>query len=377
MMFSSIDRKSQLDGEKFTSTRNSSLLSDSSDDFDEYDIDDFEIKQVVDSIFKGKASRRQICQLSNSLSSILDRAIDDATNNFTYCETPNQYSAINIIIPISQPNPVFQQPRYYLQAPPQTMIPLSNPYQPNTTFLPNQLATNSLPQVNPYLPNTFSLPNSTKHSNDEKSDKKKKKKDKKKEKKKKEAKKKKIAEKLKKEIEKKKAKGKTFDFSGQNSFSGIFNYLRSQTFGDRIENFVSITSSSQSSSNLNNLTKYDNTSYYFKSKDTPNNWVCFDFRTRHVIPSGYTIRSIRGNPEHFYPKNWVIEGSNDKNSWEILDEQKDCPHLNGNNVSHTFIIKNEKADDFQYIRIRQTGTNWNGSNHLGMNSFELFGTLLN
>ena len=84
---------------------------------------------------------------------------------------------------------------------------------------------------------------------------------------------------------------------------------------------------------------------------------------------------------NWHPRNWAIEGSNDDISWDILDNQTNCQHLNGCHRIHTFTIQNQKDKEYCYIRIRQTGQNWftnnrSLSNKLVFESIEFYGTLI-
>lgn len=166
------------------------------------------------------------------------------------------------------------------------------------------------------------------------------------------------------------SKGIGFEFSEENNFSGIFNHLNKIT-NKSIDYMVDVSSSSTYSSPKNALEL--RSFRYFTSEDLPGSWICFDFKEHRIILTDYTIRSIRGDPVHYYPKSWVIEGSTNNSSWEILDEQKDCPHLNGSNQTHSFHLKKLIFKEFRYIRMRQTGPNWNNSNNLGFSAIEIFG----
>lgn len=72
----------------------------------------------------------------------------------------------------------------------------------------------------------------------------------------------------------------------------------------------------------------------------------------------------------------MIESSNDKNEWEIIDKQENCIYLKGSRSVHTFAINNANPNGFRFIRMRQTSTNWFGSHRLLLDSFEFFGTLI-
>ncbi len=76
-------------------------------------------------------------------------------------------------------------------------------------------------------------------------------------------------------------------------------------------------------------------------------------------------------------RSWVVEGSvsGDDNSWTILDEEKNCSYLNNYLAIHTFRIENQKRYSFRFIRIRSTGKEWLGGDHLAIESFEIYGIL--
>ncbi|KAK8899377.1 hypothetical protein M9Y10_001692 [Tritrichomonas musculus] len=163
-------------------------------------------------------------------------------------------------------------------------------------------------------------------------------------------------------------------------FDGIFNYLRKTSNGN-ISEELNITSSSidrdDDSWSDQNVILFDDQNKYFASKDLPNSWLCFDFKERRVIPKNYTIRSYIATIKYgCHPKSWVIEGSDDNEQWIAIDEQNDCPFINGNNLVYTFTILNPRNKAFKYIRMRQTNKSWNEHDHLCVNSFELYGLLI-
>lgn len=169
--------------------------------------------------------------------------------------------------------------------------------------------------------------------------------------------------------------GKLFECS---EFSGIINYLYEQSNG-KIENKINFTSSSVYQNQDENLSKnvasFNDENVRFAS-DEPNSWMTLDFKNHSVIPTNYTIKTSNSYVGKNHLKNWVIEGSNDNKNFEILDEEKDCPHLNTKNIVHTFTINNSQSKQFRFIRIRLTGQNMNNNNHLTIGSFELYGRLI-
>lgn len=174
---------------------------------------------------------------------------------------------------------------------------------------------------------------------------------------------------------------KKFTFDNDNGLSGIINFLRKNS-SNTIDNILNITASSVNNGPDERYLPqtaflYDEKNKHFVSKDEPNSWLCIDFKERRVIPTHYTIGSACCSPNWHHPKSWVIEGSTDKKSWEKLDEQFNCPYLNGRNLSHTFNIQNSTSKSFQFIRIKSTGPDWANTNYLIIESFEIYGTLIN
>ena len=159
-------------------------------------------------------------------------------------------------------------------------------------------------------------------------------------------------------------------------FSGIINFLREKS-SKKIENEISITSTSyQSGSNPLYVTIHEDQSKYFNPCNQENNWICFDFRNYRVIPTDYTMKSMNFGKGWCHPKSWVLEGSNDNITFEVLDEEKECSYLNGNSLAHTFKIQNQTSKEFRYIRLHATGKDWVGTNYFPFSSFEIYGQLI-
>jgi hypothetical protein len=108
----------------------------------------------------------------------------------------------------------------------------------------------------------------------------------------------------------------------------------------------------------------------FISQDKPQSWVCYDFKTRELKPTHYTVRT-RQDQNHHHLRSWVLEGSVDDELWKPLDSRESDATLNGQGAMATFAVTG--ADFVRKIRLRQVGKNTNNSNHLVMSAFELFG----
>ena len=170
-----------------------------------------------------------------------------------------------------------------------------------------------------------------------------------------------------------------FTCEDKNRFDGIINFLLKQS-KDQNEKEIDITSSS-----INNnderyhprvVTEYENPGSYFYSMNNPNEWICFDFKEHRVVPTNYKIRSFPNSSNFGHPKSWVIEGSNDNSSYEIISEEKDNSSLNGKSVVCTFTINKQQKKEYKYIRMRLTGPNWFNKNGFLISSFEIYGKLI-
>lgn len=168
--------------------------------------------------------------------------------------------------------------------------------------------------------------------------------------------------------------------SEQNEFKGIINYLRNKS-SNKIEDEIVVSASSlhdnESNRQPQNVTLFDDQSKYFLSNGIKDEWLKFEFKNNRVIPKGYTIRSaLLKSVADCHPKTWNIEGSNDNNSWETIDEVKNCSYLNGKGRIHTFSINNPNRKEYKFIQMKISDKNWRGTDHIYIDSFELYGELI-
>lgn len=159
-------------------------------------------------------------------------------------------------------------------------------------------------------------------------------------------------------------------YNNYNEFNGILNYLNGKSF--RVTS-SSVYHNEINSSPLNVLDYYDDDNS-FSSEDEPNSWICFDFVNQKVVLTKYMIKSSSYGPGLSHLKSWIVEGSNDKNVWETIDEQKNCSSLNGSNCVCSFDTCNSTSA-FRYIRLRQTGLNWRNRHYLKFNAIEFYGEI--
>jgi hypothetical protein len=112
---------------------------------------------------------------------------------------------------------------------------------------------------------------------------------------------------------------------------------------------------------------------YFQAPNVPNQWIRYDFKTRRVRLTHYTIfPHLNG----YWLRSWILEGSLDgsDDSWDELDRHKDDTTMNRDCTIGTFTVT--RSNEYRFIRLRQTGKNHNGNDYMILFAFEIFGELL-
>lgn len=145
-------------------------------------------------------------------------------------------------------------------------------------------------------------------------------------------------------------------------------------YGDDISKEIITASCLNNSYSPFNVMLFEDRNLYFCSENSYDSWICFYFKNHQIIPTDYTIRTVKAN--NFHLKSWVIEGSNDNCHWEMIDEQRDNFSLNGPGLVHTFHIYSSRPVKCQYFRLRIYGQNHSNTNNLVIESLEIYGTLI-
>ena len=156
-------------------------------------------------------------------------------------------------------------------------------------------------------------------------------------------------------------KHKKFEHDSNNEFHGILRYLSEETHGNIHDNgTIEITSNSihlnNNSYHPKNLVDYEKDNYY-ESNNEEKVFICFDFKDKLINPSSYSIKSYNDGQTSGHLRNWVVEVSNDKNTWKTIDKHENDSVLRGNNIIATFNTE-ETKEFYRFIRLRQTGESW-------------------
>jgi hypothetical protein len=119
-----------------------------------------------------------------------------------------------------------------------------------------------------------------------------------------------------------------------------------------------------------------NASSRFVSGFGPGQWLCYDFKARLILLTGYSIRSqVEQGPGKCHPRHWVVETSMNGTDWTVVDERKDNFDLNDADRSVYFDIHGAHYCVCRFVRLRQTGMCHANNHYLCLTAFELFGDL--
>ena len=107
-------------------------------------------------------------------------------------------------------------------------------------------------------------------------------------------------------------------------------------------------------------------------------FIILDFKDKKVgidkyyfsVPSGQTGQSGTR------PRTWVIEGSNDKNSWDVIDKKENDCSLNSYEASNSFVCQNKSNKSYRYIRIQSLmGSNGSSDHKMLLSEIEFYGKI--
>ena len=171
--------------------------------------------------------------------------------------------------------------------------------------------------------------------------------------------------------------GREFPYKESDPLNGIIAHLTRECGGNvHDKGIVNITASSVNSSSEEKRNAVDfETNTYFVSQNTPNSWICYDFKDSRVSPTSYSVRSCAYGPGSNHPKSWVFEVSNDETNWTVVDRRDNNGDLNNNFVTRNFRLSSTSSESFRFVRLRQTGKTHGGRDNLVLSALEIFGFL--
>ena len=163
--------------------------------------------------------------------------------------------------------------------------------------------------------------------------------------------------------------------SASDSLEGIF-YLSYLATHKNQTNFVNVTPSSLLWGNPYSLVDYESTGDYYKdcmaTQNISESNIVFSLKMNAIRITHYSLKT-RPNNEIHYTKNWRFEGSNNGETWTILDSHQNSEVLSGLNITKVFKV--QKSGLYSYFRLIQIGKNSNGNYYLVVNNVDIFGKL--
>ena len=122
-----------------------------------------------------------------------------------------------------------------------------------------------------------------------------------------------------------------------------------------------------------NIYNYKENTFYESSRSIENATLYFDFKSNKIQITDYALKSSTSD-NHL--KNWVVEVSNDKEKWKIIDTHTNDPTLNNQSVKAVFSVNGNDDTFYRYVQIRQTGVSWYNNGYLHISRIEFFGKLM-
>lgn len=163
-------------------------------------------------------------------------------------------------------------------------------------------------------------------------------------------------------------------------FDGIFSYLFKENDGNPVTKGVvgieETTNFTQSRvSYLVDPEKRNQTNWYCVTNDIDRGEFIIDFKDKRIQLEGYSLKAHSSSfvNGHFM-KSWKIEGSNDKNEWTTVDEQK-SDSLRANLAEGFWQCK--RSPPFRFFKIRMTERNTSNYYRMGLHAIEFFGFICN
>jgi hypothetical protein len=91
------------------------------------------------------------------------------------------------------------------------------------------------------------------------------------------------------------------------------------------------------------------------------------------VPTHYTIRTNWSDPDDAHLKSWLVETSEDGESWREVAREEDSKQLDGAHCTATSAVAG--GEKCRFIRLVQIGRNHFGDDRLFISAWKIFGSL--
>ena len=158
--------------------------------------------------------------------------------------------------------------------------------------------------------------------------------------------------------------------SANGAFNGIVRHIRNRCGGNpHCMHELTITPSSWLGP-WERIIDYGWCSHWY-SFNEPDSYVQFDFKSRRVCISQYSLKSASCQ---CHLLSWAIEVSDDGQHWDVID-LRNTHDLEGEFIERTYDCNRPNNRFVQYVRLRQTGKNSSNCDILVLSEIEFFGKL--
>lgn len=165
----------------------------------------------------------------------------------------------------------------------------------------------------------------------------------------------------------------------KDKFDGIFSHLWRMSDGNPVTNgIISIEDTTDSDqygiSCIIDPEKRNQTDWWCGNENYRSAAFIFDFKEMRASINGYSLKahSESFSTGHFI-RSWKVEGSNDKATWEIVDQR--CSNKLQTNLAESY-FSCQQSHFFRFLRIMMTDTNTDNGCEIALHAIELFGLLL-
>ncbi|MEH1971109.1 hypothetical protein [Nostoc sp.] len=131
---------------------------------------------------------------------------------------------------------------------------------------------------------------------------------------------------------------------------------------------LAIAASSTEYGSANLLTDRQNSEFW--TNPIANSWVSFHILTGKLNCNYYSLRT-RGTNPNYYPRNWILQGSDDGVTWIDLDVQVNNTTLSS--PAQWLSLPVTTNDSYSYFRILQNGLDSSNSHYFCLGEIELYG----
>ena len=156
-----------------------------------------------------------------------------------------------------------------------------------------------------------------------------------------------------------------------NSVNGIVSYFWRFRMYDEIK---AIASSETSGYEKNNVLDITSPMYWASSShSTGIIWIGISFPHYTVKVSHYTIRQYTGAGS--MPKSWILQGSNDGNSWYDIEYRTSDGYCHMGTILDTFEVPEANQSYYQQYRLYKNGWSCLHYDYWRLAGIELFGNI--